>query len=160
MLSTLLFTDIVDSTSQLARLGDAEWAALLAEHLSRAQRVISEHRGQFIGDTGDGLVARFDGPARAVRCGLALGQDASALGLGLRAGCHTGEIEITPDGVRGITVHITARICAQARSGTLLASMIVRDLTAGSGLSFEPAGEHDLKGVPDRWPLFAATDRP
>lgn len=110
-------------------------------------------------DTGDGLVARFDGPARAVRCGLALGQGASALGLGLRAGCHTGEIEITPDGLRGITVHVTARICAQAGGGTLLISAVVRDLTAGSGLSFEPAGEYDLKGVPDRWTLFAADER-
>ena len=123
----------------------------------RARRNATEYRGQFVGDTGDGLVARFDGPARAVRCGFALGEAAAVLGLGLRAGCHTGEIELTPDGLRGIAVHVTARICAQASEGTVLTSGVVRDLTAGSGLNFRPVGEYDLKGIPDRWTLYAVS---
>ena len=155
VLSTLLFTDIVDSTIQLERAGDSAWASLLGEHQEHAQRLISEHRGVYSGDTGDGLLARFDGPARAVRCGLAIQQNAAELGLGLRAGCHTGEIEVAGDALRGIAVHTAARICASAEAGELRTSVIVRDLTAGSGLVYRAAGEYKLKGVPGTWPLYS-----
>jgi class 3 adenylate cyclase len=103
---------------------------------------------------GDGLLATFDGPARAVRCAQALGAALGGLGLGIRAGCHTGEIELDGDRIRGLAVHIGARVGSLARAGEVLVSSTVKDLTAGSGLQFEDAGEHKLKGVPDRWHLY------
>jgi class 3 adenylate cyclase len=154
ILSTVLFTDIVGSTQRLAEVGDARWAHLLARHDDLARREIEGHRGRYIDSTGDGLLATFDGPARAVRCAQALGAAVGELGLDIRAGCHTGEIELAGDRVRGLAVHIGARVGALAHAGEILVSATVKDLTAGSGLQFEDAGEHDLKGVPDRWRLY------
>jgi len=154
ILSTVLFTDIVGSTQRLAEVGDARWADLLATHDDLARREIERHRGRYIDSTGDGLLATFDGPARAVRCAQALAAAVGELGLGIRAGCHTGEIELAGDHVRGLAVHIGARVGALARAGEILVSSTVKDLTAGSGLQFEDAGEHELKGVPGQWHLY------
>ena len=154
ILSTVLFTDIVGSTRRLAELGDARWADLLAQHDGLARREIERHRGRYVDSTGDGLLATFDGPARAVRCAQALAAAVGELGLDIRAGCHTGEIELAGDQIRGLAVHIAARVGALARAGEILVSSTVKDLTAGSGLQFEDAGEHDLKGVGDRWHLY------
>jgi len=154
ILSTVLFTDIVNSTQRLAEVGDARWANLLAQHDHLARREIEWYRGRYIDSTGDGLLATFDGPARAVRCAQALGAAVGELGLNIRAGCHTGEIELDGDHVRGLAVHISARVGALARAGEVLVSSTVKDLTVGSGLVFEDAGEHELKGVPDRWHLY------
>jgi class 3 adenylate cyclase len=154
ILSTVLFTDIVGSTRRLAEAGDARWAHLLAQHDHLARREIERHQGRYIDSTGDGLLATFDGPARAVRCAQALGATVGELGLDIRAGCHTGEIELAGDHIRGLAVHIGARVGALARAREVLVSSTVKDLTAGSGLQFEDAGEHDLKGVPDRWRLY------
>jgi pimeloyl-ACP methyl ester carboxylesterase len=154
VLSTVLFTDIVGSTQRAAELGDAAWKELLAAHDIRATRVIEAHRGRYIDSTGDGLLATFDGPARAVRCAVALGQSMGELGLAIRAGCHTGEIELAGDRIRGLAVHIGARVAAAAGPSEVWVSSTVRDLVVGSGLVFEDRGEHELKGVPDRWRLF------
>jgi class 3 adenylate cyclase len=154
ILSTVLFTDIVGSTQRLAEVGDARWAALLADHDDLARREIERHRGRHIDSAGDGLLATFDGPARAVRCAQALAAAVGELGLGIRAGCHTGEIELAGDRIRGLAVHIGARVGALASAGEVLVSSTVKDLTVGSGLVFEDAGEHELKGVPDRWHLY------
>jgi class 3 adenylate cyclase len=154
ILSTVLFTDIVGSTQRLAEVGDARWADLLAHHDHLARREIERHRGRLIDSAGDGLLATFDGPARAVRCAQAMGAALSELGLHVRAGCHTGEIELAGDRIRGLTVHIGARVGALSRAGEILVSSTVKDLTAGSGLVFEDAGDHELKGVPDRWHLY------
>jgi class 3 adenylate cyclase len=154
ILSTVLFTDIVNSTQRLAEVGDARWADLLAQHDHLARREIERHRGRYIDSAGDGLLAAFDGPARAVRCAQALGAALAELGLDIRAGCHTGEIELAGDRIRGLAVHIGARVGALASGGEVLVSSTVKDLTAGSGLQFEDAGEHELKGVPDQWHLY------
>jgi len=160
ILSTVLFTDIVGSTQRLAELGDARWADLLARHDDLARREIERHRGRYIDSAGDGLLATFDGPARAVRCAQSLGTAVGKLGLGIRAGCHTGEIELAGDHIRGLAVHIGARVGALAGAGEVLVSSTVKDLTAGSGLVFEDAGEHELKGIPDRWHLYRVTGSP
>ena len=157
VLSTVLFTDIVGSTDTAARLGDARWRALLAEHDQTAKEEVRRHRGRFIHTAGDGLLAIFDGPARAVRCAQAIATAVRPLGLEIRAGCHTGEIELAGDDVLGIAVHISARIAALAGSSQVLVSSTVKDLVAGSGLVFEDHGMHKLKGVPDEWHLYAAT---
>jgi class 3 adenylate cyclase len=154
ILSTVLFTDIVGSTQRLAEVGDTRWAGLLAAHDDLARREIERHRGRYIDSTGDGLLATFDGPARAVRCAQTLSAAVGKLGLDIRAGCHTGEIELAGDNIRGLAVHIGARVGALASAREILVSSTVKDLTAGSGLQFEDAGEHELKGVPDRWHLY------
>ncbi|MEX0834225.1 MAG: adenylate/guanylate cyclase domain-containing protein [Actinomycetota bacterium] len=154
MLATVLFTDIVDSTAKAAELGDAAWKELFAAHDERAKAEIERQRGTYIHGTGDGLLATFDGPARAVRSAQAIGRAVKDLGLEIRAGCHTGEIELTDGDVRGIAVHIGARVAALAGPSEVLVSSTVKDLVAGSGLSFEDAGEHELKGVPDRRRLY------
>ena len=154
VLATVLFTDIVDSTHRAAELGDKRWKALLAPHDELARNQIEEHRGRYIHTTGDGLLATFDGPARAVRCAQAILSAMESLGLEIRAGCHTGEIELAGDDVQGLAVHIGARVAAVAGASEVLVSSTVKDLVAGSGLSFEDAGEHELKGVPDRWRLY------
>jgi class 3 adenylate cyclase/pimeloyl-ACP methyl ester carboxylesterase len=154
VLATVLYTDIVSSTEALSSLGDARWKELISEHDRRARHAIEQHRGRYVASTGDGLLATFDGPARAVRCALAIAESVAALGLEVRAGCHTGEVELAGDHVRGIAVHIGARVAALAGPGEVFASSTVKDLVAGSGLVFEDAGEHELKGVPDRWRLY------
>ena len=157
VLATVLFTDIVGSTERAAELGDARWKALLTAHDERARAEIERFRGRFVNSTGDGLLATFDGPARAVRCAEAIVEAVRPLGLDVRAGCHTGEVELSDDDVRGIAVHIGARIAAAADPDRVLVSQTVKDLVAGSGLTFEDAGEHELKGVPDRWRLYRVT---
>jgi class 3 adenylate cyclase len=158
VLATVVFTDIVDSTRRAAELGDEAWTDLLAIHDARAQSEIARAGGRWIASTGDGLVAIFDGPGRAVRCARAISDAVRSLGLQIRAGAHTGEIELTDDDVRGIAVHTAARVAALAAPEEILVSQTVKDLTAGSGLAFEEAGEHVLKGVPDRWLLYRVTE--
>jgi class 3 adenylate cyclase len=155
VLATLLFTDIAGSTEKAAELGDAAWKQVLAEHDERARVEIERYRGRWINTTGDGVLAIFDGPARAVRCAGAIGGAVRDLGIEIRAGCHAGEVELVGSDVRGIAVHIAARVAALADAGEVLVSSTVRDLVAGSGLSFLDRGGHVLKGVPDPWRLFA-----
>jgi class 3 adenylate cyclase len=155
VLAAVLFTDIVGSTERLSDVGDAEWRSILARHDERARSEIERHRGRYIDSTGDGLFATFDGPARAVRCAQAIGASVRDLGIQIRAGVHTGEVELDGDGVRGIAVHIGARVAALGGPSEVWVSQTVKDLTAGSGLTFEDRGEHELKGVPDRWHLYA-----
>ena len=158
VLATVLFTDIVGSTEKAAELGDARWKELLAIHDEKAKAEIDRYRGRYVNTTGDGLLATFDGPARAVRCAEAIVEAVISLGLDIRAGCHTGEVELSGDDVRGIAVHIGARVAALAGPNEVLVSQTVKDLVAGSGLAFEDAGEHELKGVPDTWRLYRAAN--
>jgi len=153
-LSTVLFTDIVGSTERAAELGDRAWRELLARHHAIVRALLARYRGTEIQDTGDGFFATFDGPARAIRCARAIGEGVAAVDLRIRAGVHTGEVEIAGDRIRGIAVHIGARVGALAGADEVLVSQTVKDLVAGSGLVFEDAGEHELKGVPDRWRLY------
>jgi class 3 adenylate cyclase len=156
VLATVLFTDVVGSTERAAELGDTEWRALLDRHDALAAGHVARFRGRVVKTTGDGLLATFDGPARAVRCARAIAAGVQELGLAIRAGVHTGELELRGDDVGGMAVHIGARIAALAGPGEVLVSRTVTDLVAGSGLAFEERGEHELKGVPGRWRLFAA----
>ncbi len=155
VLSTVLFTDIVGSTEMLSRVGDATWKETLAAHDERAKAEIDRHHGRYVGSTGDGLFATFEGPARAVRCAQAIGAAVRPLGLQIRAGVHTGEVELAGDEVRGIAVHIGARVAAMAGAGEVLVSSTVKDLVAGSGLAFEDRGTHELKGVSGEWHVYA-----
>jgi class 3 adenylate cyclase len=155
-LATVLFTDIVSSTEQLAARGDEAWHRLLDDHDATMSRIVSDHRGQLVRMTGDGILATFDGVARAVRCAAALLDAANRQGIPLRAGLHAGEIEVRPNDIAGIAVHIASRISTLAGPNEILVSRTVVDLTAGSGLEFEAQGEHQLKGVPGTWPIFSA----
>jgi class 3 adenylate cyclase len=154
VLAAVLFTDIVGSTERLVEIGDAGWRSLLARHDEYARVEIERHRGRLVDTAGDGIFATFDGPARAVRCALGIMRSVHDLGIQIRAGVHTGEVELEGDAVRGIAVHVGARLAALAEPGQVLATSTVKDLTAGSGIKFEDTGEHDLKGVPDRWRLY------
>jgi class 3 adenylate cyclase len=156
VLSTVLFTDMVASTEQLAARGDDAWRHLLDDHDDTMRRIVAEHRGHLVKTTGDGILATFDGPARAVRCAAALLDAARNQGITLRAGLHTGEIELRASDVAGIAVHVASRIATLADPNEILASRTVVDLTAGSGLQFAPHGEHQLKGVPGAWQIFEA----
>lgn len=156
-LMTVAFTDIVDSTRLAADVGDRRWHNMLDVHESVARREVETARGRLIKFTGDGLMATFDGPARAVQCMRAIGDALEPLGLPIRAGVHTGEVELIGDDIGGIAVHIAARISARAGAGEILTSSTVRDLVAGSGLEFDDRGEHELKGVPGMWRVLAAT---
>jgi class 3 adenylate cyclase/alpha-beta hydrolase superfamily lysophospholipase len=155
VLATILITDIVGSTERAAELGDAGWRDLLARHDDMVRRRLGEFRGTELNTTGDGFVASFDGPVRAVRCALAVREDVRGLGLEIRAGLHTGEGELEGGRFGGIVVHIAARVAAAAQSGEVLVSSTVRDLVAGSEVTFEGRGTHALKGVPGDWQLFA-----
>jgi class 3 adenylate cyclase len=155
-LATLLFTDMVASTGQLAARGDAAWRQVLDDHDQTMDRLVTEFRGRVVKPTGDGILAMFDGPARAVRCARAILDAAQSEGIALRAGLHTGEVEVRPCDLAGIGVHIANRIAALADPNEILVSRTVVDLTAGSDLQFEPRGEHQLKGVPGTWPIFLA----
>ena len=157
VLATVLFTDIVGSTTKAAELGDAAWRDLLDRHHATVRALIGRYRGTEIATTGDGFLATFDGPARALRCGLALCEAVLQLGIEIRAGLHTGEIAIRDGNADGIAVHIGARVANLADPSTVFASSTVKDLVAGSGLTFDDAGEHELKGVPGRWRLFRVT---
>lgn len=156
-LATVLFTDIVDSTRRAAEVGDRAWRRALDSHDELARREIDHHGGRLIKMTGDGILATFDAPGRAVRCGLSMVAGAAALGIAIRSGLHIGEVELRGDDIGGIAVHTAARVGALAGSGEVLVSRTVVDLVAGSGLRFDDRGEHALKGVPGSWPLFAAS---
>jgi class 3 adenylate cyclase len=156
VLATVLFTDIVDSTRSAAAMGDHAWRRLLDNHDAIARQTVEKFRGNLIKTTGDGILATFDGPGRAVRCALAFSAAAGQIGLPLRAGLHTGEIELRDRDVGGIAIHAAARVMAQAQASEVLVSRVVTDLVAGAGLKFAERGSHDLKGIPGRWDLFAA----
>ena len=155
MLATVLFTDIVGSTKRAAEIGDRRWRDLLESHNSLVRRQLDRFRGQEIKTIGDGFIATFDGPARGIRCAMAVSDAVRGLGLQVRAGLHTGECEVMNGDVGGVAVHIGARIEAMAEPGEVLVSGTVKDLVVGSGLDFEERGVHALKGVPGEWPLYA-----
>jgi pimeloyl-ACP methyl ester carboxylesterase len=154
VLATLLFTDIVGSTHRAAELGDREWLRLLERHDTLVRRELARFRGREIDTTGDGFLAAFDGPARAIRCALAIVAGVGELGLEVRAGLHCGECEFVETKVAGIAVHIGARVADHAGPGEVLVSSTVKDLVAGSGIEFAGAGAHQLRGVADAWQLF------
>jgi class 3 adenylate cyclase len=156
VLATILFTDIVGSTARAAEIGDHQWKTLLEQHHSIVRRELAHFRGREIDTAGDGFFATFDGPARGVRCAMSIRDAVRQVGLEIRAGLHTGECEIMGPNVGGLAVHIGARVAARAGASEVLVSSTVKDLVAGSGISFEDRGSHQLKGVPDEWHIFAA----
>jgi class 3 adenylate cyclase len=156
VLATVLFTDIVGSTARASALGDTGWGDRLTLHDGMVRRQLERFRGREIKTTGDGFLAVFDGPARAIQCGSAIRDGARQMGIDVRVGVHTGEVELQAGDVRGVAVHIAARINAFAGPGEVLVSRTVKDLVVGSGIRFADRGAHALKGVPDEWQLFAA----
>jgi class 3 adenylate cyclase len=156
ILATVLFVDIASSTERAAAMGDTRWRNVLNSYYAIVRKEFSRFRGNERNTTGDGFLATFDGPARAIRCALAIAQKVKHLGIDVRASVHTGECELMGDNVGGIAVHIGARIMAQAEPGAVLVSGTVKDLVSGSGIDFEDRGVHQLKGVPGEWRLFAA----
>jgi class 3 adenylate cyclase len=157
VLATVLFTDIVGSTERARELGDRRWRRLLDVHDELAHRVVEEWGGRLVKTTGDGLLATFDGPGRGIRCAAALRDELRSIGLQIRAGLHTGEVELRDHDVGGIAVHIAARVMALAGPGEILTSRTIRDLVAGSGISADDRGLHALKGLDETWQLFAIT---
>lgn len=155
MLATVLFTDIVDSTMKAIELGDRGWRELLERHNALVRRELLRYRGREVDSAGDGFLATFDGPARAIRCASAIVEGMREFDLSVRAGLHTGECEIADGKVAGIAVHTGARVAAQANAGEVLVSSTVKDLVAGSGITFSERGAHALKGIPGEWRLFA-----
>jgi class 3 adenylate cyclase len=156
-LTTILITDIVDSTSMAMRLGDRRWRDVLADHYTACRSHIERNGGELVKTTGDGVVAIFDCPAHAVRAAIAIQAAAGASGLPVRAGVHAGECERLGHDLAGVAVHIAARVCALAGAGEVVTTGTVRDLATGSLLAFEPRAPQELKGVPHRWPVFCAT---
>jgi class 3 adenylate cyclase len=154
VLTTVLFTDIVDSTARSATLGDAHWDSLRLTHDQIVRSQLGRFRGHEIRTMGDGFLATFDGPARGIRCAFELARAVQPLGIEIRAGLHTGEVAIDRDDVSGIAVSIGARVGALAAPSEVLVSQTVKDLVAGSGITFADAGEYELKGVPSRWRLY------
>jgi class 3 adenylate cyclase len=159
VLATVLFTDIVDSTKLASRLGDRRWRELLNTHDDVARQTVEEFNGQLVQTTGDGILATFDGPGRGIGCAAALRDQLAGIGLHIRSGLHTGEVELRGDDVGGIAVHIAARVMAAAGSGEILTSRTVRDLIVGSDVTLEDRGIHPLKGVQGTWELFAVVER-
>jgi len=157
VLATVLFTDIVDSTRRAVASGDHSWRKLLDRHDELAKEAVEKHRGVLVKTTGDGILATFDGPGRAVRCALTFGAASRQIGLPVRAGLHTGEIEIRGNDIGGIAVHAAARVMAQSDASEVLVSRVITDLVAGAGLKFAERGTYELKGLPGRWDLFAAS---
>jgi class 3 adenylate cyclase len=157
VLKTVLFTDIVGSTERAAELGDRRWKEVLDVHYDAVRRKLDRFSGEAVNTTGDGFLAAFDGPARAIRCSQAIASEATGLGLEIRSGLHTGECEQRGGDLAGIAVHIGARVAALAAAGEVLVTSTVRDLVAGSGIGFADRGQHELKGVPGSWQLLAAT---
>jgi class 3 adenylate cyclase len=156
VLATVLFTDIVGSTEHAAHMGDRRWKELLVAHDALLTAEIERFRGRMVKSTGDGALATFDGPGRAIRCACAIRESVRSLGVEVRAGLHTGEIELRgDDDVAGVAVHIGARVSASADPGEVLVSSTVKDLVAGSGIEFVGRGEHELKGVPGAWRLYS-----
>ena len=158
VLTTVLFTDIVDSTRRAAELGDRRWRTLVESHDEVVRDQLERYRGREVKTMGDGFLATFDGPARGVRCARGIAHELSALGVDVRAGLHTGECEIMGHDIGGMAVNIGARVGALAQGGEVLVSSTVKDLVAGSGIGFQDRGLHDLKGVPEKWHLFAVAD--
>jgi class 3 adenylate cyclase len=155
VLATVLFTDIVDSTKRAAEMGDRDWHALLDAHDAIVRSQLPLYRGREVSTAGDSFLITFDGPQRAIRCAMAIRDSLRPLGIEVRAGVHTGEIELRGDDIGGVAVHIASRVCSRAVAGEILVSRTVTDLVAGSGIGFEDRGEHKLKGVPGEWRLFA-----
>lgn len=156
VLATVLFTDMVGSSKKAAELGDRAWKELVQQHHAKVRALLARFRGREVDTAGDGFFATFDGPGRAVRCAQAIVQSVASLGIEVRAGLHTGEVETIDGKAGGLAVVIGARVGALAAPSEVLASQTVRDLTAGSGIAFEDAGEHELKGVPARWRVYRA----
>jgi class 3 adenylate cyclase len=154
VLATVMFTDIVDSTKRAAALGDRQWRALLDRHDETVRQQLARFRGNEVKNLGDGFMATFDGPARAVRCAAAISESVRPLGIAVRSGLHTGEIELKRDDIAGIAVHIAVRVAAEAEAGETIVSSTVRDLVAGSGLRFEDRGTRALKGLPEEVRLY------
>jgi pimeloyl-ACP methyl ester carboxylesterase/class 3 adenylate cyclase len=155
VLATVLFTDIVGSTERLAAMGDHAWRDVLKRHHAVIRSLVERHRGRSIGTSGDGALAAFDGPARAIRAAQAIREGLHPLGIEIRAGLHTGEVEVMGDDISGMAVHIGARVAALAGPGEVLVSRTVRDLVSGSGFEFEDRGIHALKGIPEPWQVYA-----
>jgi class 3 adenylate cyclase len=151
-----MFTDVVGSTERAVALGDQHWKEVLDAHDEAVRQQLAAFRGGEVKTTGDGFLATFDGPARAIRCGHAIAAAARRLGIDVRVGLHTGEIELRGDDIGGVAVHIGQRVTALAEPGEVLVSSTVKDLVAGSGLEFDDRGEHELRGVPGTWHLYAA----
>jgi class 3 adenylate cyclase len=157
VLATVLFTDVVGSTTRAAEIGDDAWRRLRDQHHELIRRYLEQFRGREIDTAGDGFLAIFDGPGRAVRCAREIVGAVRSLGLEVRAGLHTGEVELRDESVTGLAVHIGARVAALADGGEVLVTRTVKDLVAGSGITFDERGIHELKGVPDTWQLYAVT---
>ena len=155
VLATVMFTDIVQSTERAAQLGDSEWRSLLERHDQLVRREVGRHRGHCVKSTGDGVLATFDGPARAIRAATSITEAVRQLGVEIRGGLHTGEVEVIGDDVGGLAVHIGARVMSHAAPGEVLVSSTVKDLVVGSGIGFEERGTYELRGVPGEWRLFA-----
>src|SRR5438093_5294694 len=155
VLATVLFSDLVGSSERAAILGDRAWRELLLRHHERVSRQLVRYRGREVDTAGDGFFASFEGPARAIRCACAIAETMPELGLEVRIGLHTGECELVDGKAAGIAVHTGARVAANAQPGEVLVSSTVRDLVAGSGLTFEDRGSHELKGIPGQWRLYA-----
>ena len=155
VLATVMFTDIVGSTERAAELGDSRWRDLLSDFYAAVRKELTMFRGREVNTAGDGLLATFDGPARAIRCACSVRERVHPLGLKVRAGLHTGECELIGDDIGGIAVHIGARVAATAAADEVLVSSTVKDLVAGSGIKFADRGAHSLKGVPGEWRLFS-----
>ena len=155
VLATVLFTDIVGSTEKAVELGDREWHELVERHHGVVRSQLARFRGREVDTAGDGFFATFDGPARAIQCACAIASSVRDLGIDIRAGLHTGEVELAEDRPRGIAVHIGARVSARAEPGEVLVSNTVKDLVAGSGIEFDERGTAELKGVPGEWRLYA-----
>ena len=156
ILATVLFTDIVGSTERARELGDKRWRDLLEGHHTAVRRELDRFRGHEVDTAGDGFLATFDGPARAIRCGRAIVESVHGVGLDVRAGLHTGEVELAGDTIRGIAVHTGARVASHAGAGEVFVSQTVKDLVAGSGIELEDRGSHELKGIPGEWRLYCA----
>lgn len=154
-LTTVLFTDIAGSTERAAEIGDHRWGELKAAHHAVVRRELDRFRGREVDNAGDGFLAMFDGPARAIRCAMAISHGVRQLGIHVRAGLHTGEVEVGHEGITGLAVHIGARVMSLAVPGDVLVSSTVKDLVAGAGIEFEDRGSHALKGVPGEWRIFA-----
>lgn len=155
VLATLLFTDIVGSTEKAAAMGDRRWHEVIDRYYGLVRRCVERFRGREVSTEGDGFIARFDGPARAVSCARAIREGAHGLGIEVRAGVHTGEIELHGDEISGLAVHIGARVVGLADGSEVLVSRTVKDLVVGSGIEFTDRGAHELKGVPEMWQLYA-----
>jgi DNA-binding NarL/FixJ family response regulator len=158
VLATVMFSDIVSSTERAAEIGDRRWGDVLDRHDALIRRELARHGGREVKTTGDGFLALFDGPARAIRCAAAILEGLRAEGIDVRIGLHAGEVELRGDDVGGIAVNLGARVAATAGAGEVVVSSTVRDLVTGSGIEFVDRGDHALKGVPDRWHLFAVAD--